>query len=1228
MKTKKLFAALLVMLVAFVLVGCNGVKQEEHDKVLEELDGVKQELTDVQADLEDLQAQKAAVDALLKTAQDDLDDAIRAAAADKEKAEKDLEAAQKALTEANEAKEALDAQIAALQAEIAKLESEKIVVPTSIEVWGDEYVAVGNTTEPVEVDVTIYFEPADAYTGVLWTTSDPTIATVDAEGRVTGLRGGMVTITATSVLDPEVSYAAEWEVKEEGNEADVTLVYVNEVVSKLPKYVDETFTLPQPTNEQVTVQYYLNDVELEGGVFTYTEPAQDGLVAINAKFTYGNFSTEQAIQLRVVKDAENNDYLNIELAQTYVALSLDEYINGGKVASDVYLPTTFRGASIAWTTDKSYVLSNTGVYARPNDDTPVKLDAAYQLNEAKVSQSFNLVAKGYDAEEKMQYVLTEGSLKGLDTSSTNVDIILPTSDDKFGIELSYASSNVEVLDNNGKYVNRDLAEDTAVTYTVTFKYTNGLHSFEETKDVVVTALAATDTSKAAFDFLVAEAANATVPTYFPYGQRGRLGGNKIAGLATVVEGHEGVTVKWSGNAEDFESDLTLKTQYMRYHESVLTATFVKEGVEDTSLKFVVNTGVAQKENTMIVAGRFAEQTSTAPTERFDVLHTFSAFDEAVGVSSVAQQGRGFWSGYTFWVDGKTSETLPPVEEGGDPITVVRDVRWQYFVLQSTTVWVEEADLDEEDFFTPTTIDTAVDPSNYLGATGGNWWLFFVNTTEKEVKVPMATYGGGNGSDGVAWKATGTREHAVQLDGYRQGFVADAEGNVILGTSELGEDGVAVSTGVLQAFVPTTNKHEKSGLHYVTVPAGGYVMGYKTQQNNAVATGAFTVKDQQLNIELYDLHPANDARVSEFNKNLNLAEQGLEELEAGMVTEIPVDQHLINSLKFFNNPQISEAEALNFNEEKLNDLLNRSADIWDSRITDIKSKGSEEGYAVEFKALYDNFKKISNEVVELVDNVLVSWFEQEYLDKFKPFNITLELNEGVYYTATRQEVIDLFLADMFEHLQNLEFEGLAANFAAFKDQSKELFTAAFIDQYFYEFYSKNPNHLTVDDTATQFIRQSEYNEKWLPLLYFINDTTQIGHGGGRDILGRNGLAYEFHYVLPEDGSPLYDVVVNAQSGANTRVQEYINGNYAYGAYKEKFVEKNWTLSADASQAKADAAKLTYTNGDVNIELVEPVKAGFTFDGWFLDEGLTQVATLTPAGLGSQNVTLYAKWTPAE
>ncbi|MCD8364928.1 MAG: InlB B-repeat-containing protein [Clostridiales bacterium] len=56
----------------------------------------------------------------------------------------------------------------------------------------------------------------------------------------------------------------------------------------------------------------------------------------------------------------------------------------------------------------------------------------------------------------------------------------------------------------------------------------------------------------------------------------------------------------------------------------------------------------------------------------------------------------------------------------------------------------------------------------------------------------------------------------------------------------------------------------------------------------------------------------------------------------------------------------------------------------------------------------------------------------------------------------------------------------------------------------------------------------------------------------------------------------------------------------------------------------------TNESEAVEIYDPIRSGYTFDGWYLDENLTQPLTesvLDPADI-SGDVELYASWTPVE
>lgn len=1066
--------------------------------------------------------------------------------------------------------------------------------PTSVEILGQSSMDIG-TTEKFPV----FVRPTTAYQRLVWVSSDPEIASVDAEGNVTAKAMGTVTITAYSAIAPDVRHSVDVLVKETGEDHEIVAKALAYVKERMPKYVTETFDLPVYPNPDVTITWKnALGVELEDNQYVYENVTHDQVDAVICLIEYGFATREESIPLKLVADPEHNNFENLELISFYLDILFADYL-ANKVDGDLPLPTGLKGATIVWSTTKSEVITTAGKFTKPNNDTSVRLTAL--VTSGPVSQTFNfdLVAKGYTQQEKIDYMLTEGVLKSLVGFSTNGDIALPTFEPRFGLSLTWESDNEEVFSNSGVYMQRGLAEDTEVKFTATVK--EGDLEFDIKAEVTVTALAATDTSKAVYDFLRNEELLESLPKYFPYGVIGRESGNEIVGLPTTLEGHDGVTIEWEGNPEDFDG-LVLKTQYLRYHETYLTATFTKKDVAPTSIKILLNTGVAQSNDTVNIGGRFSEQAVKGGDIEWDLLNTFSYWDLPVGeVTYKTQQYWSFWSGYTWYIDAETdrTSTLEQVEPG-------EGKRYQYFAMDFVTVYIMDVDANGK--------VTDWEYGNLREKTGGNWGVFFVNLSGKAAKIPLATHGAGNGTDELPWVSQGERENALTFDGYRKGFVTDETGKVIIGSG----------FGTLQDVLPSTTRE-------IEIPVGGYGMSFKTQENLPIV-GVFCHPDTTLTFEKYYLAPENDFRAVRYKSNLENAENALELREQGKTTTVNIDQAIINAYTYLEDRMLSEFEYAMFDQARLAAVVARSAAVWELDIQEMQGLVEEEDYLIQLFEFYNKYKDIHDDVKELIDEELKDWLEEEYEVKLPPRSITLHLNGGSIYAKTRQEVVDMFLADMYEHLTNIGYEALPETLEEFKSEAgiAAFFTAANIATYFYEFIKDNPDALTVDETgeATQFIRQPEYNEKWLPLLYFLNDTTQIGHAGGRDILGRNGQKYEFKYIIPPSTHMSWGVIVNSQAGADTRVREYLTGKYAYAAYKEVIIEKMWLLSPEDSQAKIDAAELKYTAGQAKVEIEEVLKPGYTFEGWYLDEELTQKATMTPLGLGLADVELYAKWKAIE
>lgn len=1247
MKIKKILVALLLVFTAFALVGC--VSQKDVDIETEKLEValgdlaalevVKAELAATLSELEGefalLEQEKLLVEVQLGEAIADKGDLLKQlgeAGDDIEDLEAAIVAKDLEIGVLEGQKLALEGDLQAANATIQLLNAQKVelekrpIAPTAIELFINSLVLVGDTSAIPDPDFDLEFTPANAYKGLYYESSNVEIVTVNQLGQITGVKPGKATITAKSVLNTEVSSSIEVEVKEQGQNLEIVQRAVAEVLAlvKLGKldYAAGNVQFPHPTNTSVKIKFEKeNGSEIVNGLYLYTKPAADAKETITVRADYGDASYNDTFTLKVVIDMESNVFKKTEFAQTYVEFLLLPAMKE-KLYASIALPTTYLGVAIVWSTDAKLVVSAAGEYVRPLDDTPVKLTAAYTLGASAGSLSYSFVANGYNPEEKMAYILGEGTLLAFAGFATNAQITFPSYDDKFNANLTYVSKDHALFTDAGAYVNQELAEDTPVVFEVTFEYKGQVLG---TKEITIIAKAATDTSRAAADFL-ASADVALIPSWFPYGGEN---GIQIKGLPVVV-GETGVAIEWSGNAEDFDETLTLKTQYLRYHESILTAKFSKEGVEDTELTFVVNTGISQDKNALLVGGRFSEQQDTAAFTKFDLINTFSHFDKMVGTT--VYPGQNYWSwysGYTYYINGSFAE------DGVAYVQDAEDVRHQYFAMDSMTAYITDVDSNGYAIF---------NVANLREGTGGNWGIFFVNLTDKVAKIKLASYSAGApGPDGVAHGAgQGAREGDKTFDGFRVGWTADAEGNIVIGSGK----------GTIQARI---NSSDPS----VPIPANGYGMTYKTQQNNADVVGHFANEGTKLTIEHYSLHPMNDYRNVRFVAALNSAEAGIVALEAGEATEVNVATQLKNAQAYMNDARLTDLEKETFDLVKFNNLVARFAAIKDADLLALKGQSAEDDYLTDLLKAYNAYLAYIVPIQEAMTQG--TWLLGEYEAKLAvKYSITYDLNGGSVYANTKTEINELFLNDLYQHLTDAGFNSWVTtkndgvtevthtlpSLEEFKNATsthQDSFFQLMNDSWFngtggFDLFNGNANHFariwlfelwkdnhdawTIDASglSKHFIRQPEYN-KWMRLLWYINEMLQEGNGNGRDVLGRVGLDYDFTYL--HSAKPVK--VVTDATATNRTVGKYILGLVVDGAQKTNLFPENYYLfDSVKGQSLVDAAVYQYTAGTETMPQPAFGRDGHEFAGWYLDAEGTLPAVMTPEGLGLKDVTLYAKW----
>ena len=178
--------------------------------------------------------------------------------------------------------------------------------------------------------------------------------------------------------------------------------------------------------------------------------------------------------------------------------------------------------------------------------------------------------------------------------------------------------------------------------------------------------------------------------HMPYGGNGTE--NMVIKLPTTVGGSAVTWVADENFEEQAPGQFKLVTQYFRYHEAKLTATFTNGG-DSLKAVFYVNVGIAEKPLTYYQGGRSnSYQASSNPAKRGDMLQGFSYWDRYVGtVSSSSERTNQYWSefsGYTLWIDEDVNYVNVKLTKNdttgvitAEPSVAVKTIRYQIFVME-------------------------------------------------------------------------------------------------------------------------------------------------------------------------------------------------------------------------------------------------------------------------------------------------------------------------------------------------------------------------------------------------------------------------------------------------------------------------------------------------------------------------------------------------------------------
>ena len=1134
------------------------------------------------------------------------------------------------------------------------------VAPTGF-ILLEDFVKVGETVTIIAEE----FEPIadNVYTGLFWSSSDETIATVDGEGVVTGIKPGTVTITATSVLDPEVSESCEVTVNDSLEAYDLLQREKALISANVPAYTAESFEFPKPWNESVEM-IITDEANNEVTGFTYPEGlAKETKYTYTVTLTYGSNAPETfTVSFWAVLDAQDNSYVRLAKGLEAIEILIKDATNGKLVDADMLLPTYVYGATFTWDSALPSIIDDEGVYTQQNDDTPVSFDLVGKCGDNSTSKSYTFTAKGYSKEEKLAYILEEGSLANVAGKTVSTSIVLPAYDGKFNAALSYVSSKPEIMDNTGKLVAApEVATEVEFTVTVNYEFVK-THKFTADTKFTVTVAPANAASKAA-DAWLQESGFAQLVN-FPYGTEK---GNVLDVPTEYTKDEVNYTVKWNVSkalvapkylAEDEEAEVKeipafelteegkpeLVVQYLRYQEVQIQGTF-SDGTNEAVVTLVLNIGASEGPQ-YVYSGTWTtgdqKDTSLNPvTGEYDTMANASHFDKNVGYVS-RTLGYGYWSGVKI--------TAPEYEGAVYESFILDYMYWE--VVDDGNGGVAKRDLA---LF------------NNGGDMGGNWGWFMHNTTDKDVLIEVGTYAatGQTFSDGLDVVSGGSRV-SYAMDGYAVGFVADKDGKILAGSGN----------GKLQNAVPSTNLvkigsdeakyfvgDSKSGtVYYLTVPAGGYAMSWKYQFYSQKVQSLYPLCQTGADLEItkYGVHPLNSTKATSALTNLENAEAAI--AEGGIAKNSSIESYLIAARNSYNNDLGPVTKAEVFSAERIDAAEKAAGALVDAEITALlaNEKDAEGNVVADFPtklgSLYNRFAKYTPELLAYVTKKAdfdAKYAEYAAIDLYINYDYNGGYAQGYIYDTQKDVLMPMFLKDLYDHMVakgafqkeiGTDADGATAlvDYPALETPSFETFCtneywnnfaqykATVLNYYLFTAYTEdNENYNKYIEGSDRFFN-TEKGQYWLPLADWVNEATQYANGAGQDFWGRNGLNYVDCSMLKNQtyyNSSMYkDItgVLSTNSGTLLgcyRFAQYVMNSSINGNYKEYVPNKVWSTIFDRQTTQEQYGQQVYHCTDATVKLLDaPYKAGAEFAGWFFEDGTEAVVT----GSMFKDVTVYAKW----
>ena len=348
----------------------------------------------------------------------------------------------------------------------------------------DPYVLVGNQM----------YLSAEVNAAVTWsaeTNGRAEFAEEDGSAVITGVSGGNILVTCTSVKDPAITQTIAVEVVPSNDSNAVITEAINEIKSQLPTYVDKDFTLPKLDNANIKVTYLSKYKEVwADGVFKYVYEGLDIDYQFYARLAYRGAEVETILNVRVVSDVNDNAFLSIEKAQKIVDDFMAKYTTNaeGRVLNEqsegvvveaewnetdfpaLLLPASttaeqtgvaikiwWEAANVAGGTLNLKKKEATGAeplyyltYQKAKLDTVHQLTCFFQLDSKLVKSVYNITCDGYDPEEVVAYFVEKGLALGSPYTLTKSFVSVEALDttkmfDKVSVEYSVEDASLVKL---------------------------------------------------------------------------------------------------------------------------------------------------------------------------------------------------------------------------------------------------------------------------------------------------------------------------------------------------------------------------------------------------------------------------------------------------------------------------------------------------------------------------------------------------------------------------------------------------------------------------------------------------------------------------------------------------------------------------------------------------------------------------------------------------------------